>query len=102
MEGVYEFHERGIINKGNKATFIVLTPKKDGVEQLSDYRPISFVGSLYKIISKILASRLREFLGLLVSKNQCVFVKGRQISDGILIVNECVEERLKSGKKGVI
>ena len=43
-----EFHERGRFVKSLNATFLVLVPKKEGAEDLKEFRPISLVGSLYK------------------------------------------------------
>ncbi|RVW76305.1 ATP-dependent DNA helicase Q-like 4A [Vitis vinifera] len=46
-----EFHERGRFVKSLNATFLVLVPKKEGAEDLKEFRPISLVGSLYKLKS---------------------------------------------------
>ena len=51
-----EFHERGRFVKSLNATFLVLVLKKGGVEDLKDFRPISLVGSLYKLLAKVLAN----------------------------------------------
>ena len=48
-----EFHERGRFVKSLNATFMVLVPKKGGVEDLNDFRPISLVGSIYKLLAKV-------------------------------------------------
>lgn len=55
-----------------------------------------------KIISKVLANCLHEVLRDIVSNSQGAFVKGRQILDEILIASECVDDKLKSVKPGVI
>ena len=52
--------------------------KKEGAEDLKDFRPISLVGSFYKIIAKVLANRLKKVLNRLLSKAQNAFVEGRQ------------------------
>ena len=57
------------------------------------------MGSLYKILAKILANRLRQFIGSVVSEVQSAFVKNRQILDGILIANEVVDEARKLKKE---
>ncbi|RVX10209.1 Transposon TX1 uncharacterized 149 kDa protein [Vitis vinifera] len=54
-----EFHRSRIINQSTNASFIVLLPKKSMSKRISDYRPISLITSLYKIIAKVLARRLR-------------------------------------------
>lgn len=63
-----EFYDKGIVNKCTSATFIVLIPKEE-VNGFSDFRPISLVSSLYKIIAKVLSMRIRNVLGTLVSNS---------------------------------
>ncbi|PNX57813.1 cysteine-rich receptor-like protein kinase [Trifolium pratense] len=76
-----------------------LIPKVDGPQRLNDFRPISLVGSLYKILAKLLANCLRVVMGSVISASQTAFVKGRQILDGILVANEVVDEARKSKKE---
>ena len=57
-----EFHRSGIINQSTNASFIVLLPKKNISRRISDFRPISLITSLYKIIAKVLARRIRGVL----------------------------------------
>ena len=59
--------ERETFVKSLNSTFLVLIPKKGGVEDLKDFKPISLVGSLYKILAKVLANRLKKIMGDLVS-----------------------------------
>ncbi|RVW15738.1 putative ribonuclease H protein [Vitis vinifera] len=59
-----------------------------GVEDLGDYRPISLLGGLYKLLAKVLANRLKKVIGKVISPDQNAFIKGRQILDGSLIANE--------------
>ena len=46
--------------------------------------------SVYKILSKILVHRLQKFMNKIISANQSSFIKGRLISDNILVVHECI------------
>jgi len=57
------------------------------------------VGSLYKILAKVLANRLRAVMGLVISDSQSAFIKGRQILDGVLVANEIVDDARKLCKE---
>ncbi|MCH79622.1 cysteine-rich receptor-like protein kinase, partial [Trifolium medium] len=102
MRFILEFHRNCRLTKGLNATFIALIPKVDSPQQLNDFRPISLVGSLYKILAKVLANRLRLVMGSVISESQTAFVKDRQIMDGILIANEAVDEARRSKKELIL
>jgi len=58
MRFITHFHKNNKLTKGINSTFIALIPKIDSPQKLNDFRPISLVGSLYKILAKLLATRL--------------------------------------------
>ena len=62
--------------KSLNSTFIVMCPKKQGIEDFKDFKPISLVSSLYKLIAKVLANRLKKVMDLVVNKAQNAFVEG--------------------------
>nr|GEZ27011.1 RNA-directed DNA polymerase, eukaryota [Tanacetum cinerariifolium] len=81
------FHH-GLLPKGSNLSFIALIPKTSDANMVKNYRPISLIGSLCKIITKVLANRLVNVLGNLVNEVQSAFVANRKILYGPFILNE--------------
>ncbi|GJS84297.1 RNA-directed DNA polymerase, eukaryota [Tanacetum coccineum] len=69
---------------------------------VKDFRPISLIGSLYKIIAKILANRLVGVLGDIVNEVQLAFIAERQILDGPFILNEILQWSKTKKKQSLI
>lgn len=85
-----DFHSNGIINKVVNATYIALIAKKEKCSCAFDCRPIRLTTTLYKLLAKVIADRLKNTLLEMVSENQMAFIRGRQITDAILIANEAI------------
>lgn len=99
IQMVDEFYRTNLLPAGINSTFVTLIPKIKSAIKLSDFRPISLVGSLYKIFSKILATRLKHVMPEVISHHQNAFIKGRQILDSVLIANEVLSFiKKKKGK----
>ena len=77
MDFFKDFHQQDRFVKSLNSTFLVLIPNKEGAEDLKDFRPISIVGSLYKLHAKVLANRLKKVMSSLVNLAQNAFVEGR-------------------------
>ncbi|GJS14990.1 RNA-directed DNA polymerase, eukaryota [Tanacetum coccineum] len=82
------FFDNGTFPKGSNSSFIALIPKVMDAKFVTDFRPISLIGCVYKVITKILANRLATVISDLVSDIQSAFVANRQILDGPFILNE--------------
>nr|GFB61633.1 RNA-directed DNA polymerase, eukaryota [Tanacetum cinerariifolium] len=64
---VMEFFSSGTFSKGCNSSFIALILKTQNAKTVKDFRPISLIGSLYKIIEKVLANRLSSVIPDLIS-----------------------------------
>jgi hypothetical protein len=82
--------------------FLTLIPKVKSPQRLGDFRPISLLGCWYKILAKVLANRLASVIGKLIPKTQSAFLKGRQLVEGVVVVNEVIDYAKKVGKSCMI
>lgn len=99
MEKFYESRE---LPQGINASFITLIPKTHPPLRIQDYRPISLINCSLKILLKLLAKRLKPTLHTLVLEVQHAFIKGRYISDCILVAGETAHSIQHNTKKDVI
>ncbi|XP_028082885.1 uncharacterized protein LOC114284188 [Camellia sinensis] len=88
LQFMREFHQNASLVRGLNSSFIALIPKSDSPSGLNEYRPISLIGSLYKILAKVLANRIKLVMPRIISDVQSAFLGGRHILDGVLIANE--------------
>ena len=77
--------------------YIILIPKVEGAEQIGDFRPILLSNSIYLIIAKVLANRLRTVLPTLISPFQSAFMSGRQMAISIVLAEEIVASWRRNG-----
>lgn len=93
---VKEFFRNGKLLKDMNITAITLIPKKPEACCLTDYRPISCCNIVYKLISKIIANRLKPILTECVSPNQVAFLNGRSLGENVLLATELIKDYNKS------
>jgi hypothetical protein len=87
---VEESRRKGRVTGALNATFLALIPKSDKPKSFGGYRPIALCNLVYKIITKIIATRIKSFLSFGISKEQFGFLEGRQIIDAIGVVQEAL------------
>ncbi len=88
--------------KNINQTFISLIPKVDNPISIDHFRPISLCNTTLKVITKILANRIKPLFGKIIHPLQGAFVEGRVIQDNILIAHEMFHSfhKKKKGKTG--
>lgn len=88
MLEIQAFFDSGILPAKINETHIGLIPTIQNPQKVADYRPIALCNVYYKIISKLLNSRLQHLLPAIIFESQSTFVKGRAISDTVIITHE--------------
>ncbi|XP_050211912.1 uncharacterized protein LOC126662068 [Mercurialis annua] len=84
------FHSSSTFPAGLNTAFLVLIPKLAGASDVTDFRPISLINGIFKLLSKALSNRLAPLLPLIISENQFGFIKGRSIHDCHMIAFELI------------
>ncbi|KAL2934590.1 hypothetical protein RDABS01_017709 [Bienertia sinuspersici] len=98
---VLKFFQTGRFLREINNTNITLIPKVSNPMSVIDFRPIACCNTIYKIISKMLCSRLKELLPDLISEYQSGFIKGRKIFHNICIIQDLIGKyRRKSSPPG--
>lgn len=82
-------------------TLLVLIPKIDMSEFISQFRPIALCNTVYKCLTKIIVNRIKPLLSKCISPIQASFVLGRNIQDNIIIVHDLTHTMwIMKGRKG--
>lgn len=93
----------GTIHHGLNHTLLTMIPKVQSPTHMHLFRPINLCCTLYKVVSKIIVSRIRAFLKQWISPNQVSYVLGRHISDNIMITQEILHKcKRTDGNKGYL
>jgi hypothetical protein len=85
IDAILEFFKTGFMSKIINCTYVIFLPKEANATSINNFRPIACCSVIYKIISKILTSRMQGVLNSVVSENQSAFVRGRVIFDNIML-----------------
>lgn len=97
-----QFYEPSLILTGANSSFSVLIPKIQAPKGPSDYKPISLINSLFKLLLKVLVNRFKTVINKLILVDQFVFLKGRNIVEGILVVNEVIHSLASNHVDGIM
>jgi hypothetical protein len=88
ISSIWDFFGNNRLLQEHNHTFIALIPKQLIASSVHHFRPISLCNIVYKIISKILATRFKSLLHRFISPNQSAFVPSRTIQDNIVMAHE--------------
>ncbi|WMV34807.1 hypothetical protein MTR67_028192 [Solanum verrucosum] len=91
MLAIKEFFQSGKLYRPVNCTVITLVPKNSSPVNIKEYRPIACCTIIYKIIAKVLASRMQKVMARIISEAQSGFIPGRKIVDNIILATELVK-----------
>jgi len=97
-----EFHANGVFPKGSYVSFLALIPKVNDPQGLNDYRPISLIGCINKIVAKVLSNRLKKVLPCIIDEHQSTFMEGRQLLHSVVVASKAVEEAKRRNKSCLV
>ena len=101
---VLEVLNSGVLPCGLNETYICLIPKVNSPQKITELRPISLCNVLYKIISKVLASRLKRILTEVINESHSAFVPGGLITNNVPIAFETMQsiDQRRKGKEALM
>lgn len=99
MNFIHHFDTHATLGSGRNSSLIILAPKVKDLTSLGEYRPISLIGCMYKIISKLLAASIKTVVVKIMGEVQSAYIVGRSILDGPLILNELCRWAKNTKKK---
>eukprot|EP00253_Pinus_taeda_P010854 PITA_10854 len=85
-----------------KSSHLALIPKDPNPQSFDRFRPISLCNVSYKIITKILANRLKNILPSIISENQGGFVPRRHITNNVILIQEAIHSSISRNERGMI
>ncbi|CAI5475491.1 unnamed protein product [Closterium sp. Yama58-4] len=92
------FEQSANLEESITTAVTVLLHKKGPKDQLGNYRPITLLNTVYKVLAKLLANRLKKELHLVISEGQHGFIPGRCLADAVSVVADAVEAAGNGGE----
>lgn len=98
VQAIQDFQSSGVLPPSWCLTHITFIPKVSHPVYVKDFRPIALCNVSYRLLAKVLASRLALVINDLVGREQSAFIRGRSINDNILLVQE-IAHSISCGKR---
>ena len=99
---VKAFQQKAKVGGSTNSTFLALIPKEVNPASFNRFKPISLCNASYKILSKLLANRIKPLLDKLISLDQGSFIKGRHILDKVILVHESMHSSFQRKEQGML
>lgn len=90
VNSIAQFFTSSFMHTATNSTILALVPKCPGASLITEFRPISCLNTIYKVVARLLVKRLKTILPTLILPNQTAFVKGRLIVENTILAGELV------------
>jgi hypothetical protein len=101
-EIIEDSRKSGKVLQALNATFLTLIPKENNSTSPSHFRPIALCNVIYKLLTKIIVTRLKPILSFLISPEQSGYVEGRQIMDSVILAHEVIHSLHSTKTQGML
>ncbi|CAI7862180.1 unnamed protein product [Closterium sp. NIES-53] len=91
MKMIGEFTATGKLPDAANEAVTILLYKKGAETDIKNYRPITLISGVYKLLAKVVATRMKAVLGQVISKEQHGFLPGRRLTDAVSMVADMIE-----------
>lgn len=95
-------HQTLRLGRNTNSSFLALVPKETNPTSFVRFRPISFCNFSYKLLTNVIASRLKKILPKIISSNQESFMQDRQILEKNVLVHKAIHSTVKAKGKGMV
>ena len=102
LDSLQEAYTSGELSTTQKRGIITLLHKKNDKTLLNNWRPISLLNTDYKILTHVLANRMKKVINTLISSDQTGYIKGRFIGQNIRVIQDVIELLEEEKTEGAI
>lgn len=90
ISSVKNFFASHFLPVSANSTILTLVPKFPGASRITEFRPISCLNTIYKVISRLMVKRLKPILPALILPSQTAFIKGRLLVENTTLAGELI------------
>ena len=91
LEVFNESFKDSCLPQSSRRAVLTLLPKKGDLQEIKNWRPVSLLCTDYKMLSKVLANRLKKVMDQVIHRTQTYCVPGRSIVDNVSLIRDLLD-----------